>query len=57
MRYVVHMEIPGDWYIPLPVFRGSGLIYRPRATNGGVNTTYLPLNKSLPIGIVVLADQ
>lgn len=24
------MEIPGDWYIPLPVFRGSGLIYSPK---------------------------
>ena len=34
-----------------------GLSTRPRATNGGVNATYLPLNKSLSIGIVALADQ
>lgn len=30
MRHVVHMEIPGDWYIPLTVIRGSGLIYSPK---------------------------
>ena len=30
MRHVVHTEIPGDWYIPLTVFRGSGLIYSPK---------------------------
>ena len=34
-----------------------GLSTRPRATNVGVNTTYLPLNKSLSMGIVALADQ
>ena len=34
-----------------------GLSTRIRATNGGVNTTYLPLNKSLSIGIVAFADQ
>ena len=38
-------------------FEVLGLSTRPRATNGGVNTTYLSLNKSLSMGIVALADQ
>ena len=51
------MEIPGNWYIALTVFEVLGLSTHPRATNEGVNTTYLPLNKSPSIGIVALADQ
>ena len=51
------MKIPGNWYIPLTVLEVLGLSTRPRATNEGVNTTYLPLNKSPSIRIVALADQ